>query len=106
MQDVLDTFRLIAQVQPGSLGAYVITMTSQWPHEIGVELAVLWTLENATDRRRCVIVTHPIGLELRLEQNGGLLYSHASRDYEELLTIARERRASAEAKGWTDVLTD
>ena len=37
VQDVLDTFKLIAVTHPGSLGAYVITMTSQASDILAVE---------------------------------------------------------------------
>ncbi len=37
VQEVLDTFRLIATTHPGSLGAYVITMTSQASDILAVE---------------------------------------------------------------------
>jgi phosphoenolpyruvate carboxylase len=38
VQDVLDTFRLIARTPPGSLGAYVITMTSAASDVLAVDL--------------------------------------------------------------------
>jgi len=38
VQDVLDTFRMIARTPPGSLGAYVITMTSAASDVLAVDL--------------------------------------------------------------------
>lgn len=61
----------------------------------------LWTLRGE-ETRRAVLVTHPLGPELRvLPSDDRLLYSHVFRTLVDLLVHAVEKLADYEAKGWT-----
>ena len=64
------------------------------------ELAELWTLTKREHRARCVIVTHPLGWELRLTVNGELLRGQVHRDQLALLTDSDQWRTALQQKDW------
>jgi hypothetical protein len=65
------------------------------------ELAELFALKKGNNRRaRAVIVTHPLGLELRLTINGDLVRSQVFRDDGALLDEGDQWKAAMTEKGW------
>ena len=64
-----------------------------------VELGDAWTLRKGTKVVRCMLVSHPLGWELRL-MVGELLRSQACRSSEEVLTTQESRQAAMMGKWW------
>lgn len=70
------------------------------------ELAVLWTMTKQGAPATCRAVTHPLGLELRLERHGNLIATGVFRQPEELIAQSRVWRELFEAKGWSPLASD
>lgn len=64
-------------------------------------IQVLWTLHKGAHVTTCDLWNHPIGAEVRVDIDGDLLLSEASRDVLALVTGAVAWRAQFEVKGWT-----
>ena len=64
-----------------------------------IELGDAWTLRKGERVARCVLVTHPLGWELRL-MTPDLLRSQVCRSSEEILGTQEEWRAAMLSKGW------
>jgi hypothetical protein len=50
-----------------------------------VKLGMHWTLTKGKWKAICVLWNHPVGAEMRLDADGELMQSKASRDFGELL---------------------
>ena len=67
-----------------------------------VKLGILWTLTKGKREAVCVLWNHPVGAEMRLDVDGDLMQSKASRaTFGELLDAAAEWRRAFEEKGWS-----
>jgi hypothetical protein len=65
------------------------------------ELGTLWTSRKGRQTARCVVVTHPLGWELRLSVANELIRSQVHRDQGALLTDADAWKAAMLEKGWS-----
>lgn len=67
------------------------------------QLEDLWTLTKDSREASCVLVGHPIGMEVRVSVDGDLKRSQAFRsgDGAEALGLADEWRRQLQEKGWT-----
>lgn len=63
-------------------------------------LGDLWTLRKVGREAACVLVGHPLGVELRVSVGGELQRSQAFKDGVDAIALADEWRAAFEAKGW------
>ena len=64
-----------------------------------IELGDAWTLRKDAKVARCMLVTHPLGWELRLMTND-LLRSQVLRSSEEILITHEQWKAALLEKGW------
>jgi hypothetical protein len=64
-----------------------------------VELGNAWILRKGNKVARCVLVTHPLGWELRL-MTPDLLRSQVCRSSEEVLNSHEQWKAAMIVKGW------
>ena len=64
------------------------------------DLGDAWTLRKGGQVARCILVTHPLGWELRLMTND-LLRSRVCRSSEESLNTHEAWKAGMIEKGWT-----
>lgn len=60
----------------------------------------VWTLRRNHREERCSVQRGKAGLQLRLETDGTLYFTHTFQDSEELMVWAQQQRAEMEAKGW------
>ena len=65
-----------------------------------VTLGEHWRLTKGKRKAICVLWNHPVGAEMRLDVDGELMRSKASRDFGELLDADDEWRKAFEEKGW------
>jgi hypothetical protein len=65
-----------------------------------IELGNAWMLRKGEKVARCLLVTHPLGWELRL-MTTDLLRSQACRSSEEILSTHEQWKAAMIEKGWT-----
>ena len=79
---------------------YTMNTTRQrefWDHP--VDLGDAWTLRKGEKVARCILVTHPLGCELRL-MTSDLLRSQVRRSSEEILDTHEAWRTAMIGKGW------
>lgn len=62
--------------------------------------AEVWTMKKGERVARCVVVRHPLGLELRCLVDGELVRSNVHRDPEELKIMAFSWQEAFTAGGW------
>ena len=65
-----------------------------------MDLGDVWTLRKEEKVARCILVTHPLGWELRL-MTTDLLRSQVCRSSEEILNTHEQWKAAMLAKGWS-----
>lgn len=65
------------------------------------ELGDIWRLTKGWRHARAVVVTHPLGVELRLLIDDDLQQSQMHRDDDTLLDQAEMWKQAMVAKGWT-----
>jgi hypothetical protein len=64
-----------------------------------IELGDAWTLRKGEKVARCIVVTHPLGWELRL-MTSDLLRSQVCRSSEEILNTHEAWKTAMVEKGW------
>ena len=64
-------------------------------------LQTLWTLTKRGRVAPCVLLTHPLGWELRVE-SGDLLLTQVCRSDREIEEVSAEWKVAMLEKGWTD----
>ena len=64
------------------------------------DLGTLWTLQKDTRTARCRVVTHPLGLEIRVAIDGHLVSSRVFRESAKLIKQSRVSREVFEQDGW------
>jgi hypothetical protein len=65
-----------------------------------IELGDAWILRKGDKVARCLLVTHPLGWELRL-MSTDLLRSQLCRSSEEILSTHEQWKTAMSEKGWT-----
>ena len=73
--------------------------TPQREYWDGVGLGDAWILRKGDEVARCILVTHPLGWELRL-MTTDLLRSQVCRSSEEVLSTHERWKAAMLEKGW------
>jgi hypothetical protein len=64
----------------------------------------LWRLRQGREERAASMWTHPLGIELRVDDElGQLLYSQTYHDVGELLADTGRWKAEKVARGWSEV---
>ena len=63
-------------------------------------ISVFWTLTKGEREAVCVLWNHPLGAEMRLDLDGEMVQTKASRDLGELRDASDEWRKALEARGW------
>ena len=66
-----------------------------------VELGAAWTMRKREKVATCILVSHPLGWELRL-MTTDLLRSQVCRSSQEILTTHEARKTALLTAGWTD----
>jgi hypothetical protein len=66
-----------------------------------VKIQAFWTLTKGRRKVTCVLWSHPVGAEMRLDVDGEMTQTKASRDLGELLDASDEWRKAFHEKGWT-----
>ena len=66
-----------------------------------IELGDAWTLRKGQKVARCILVTHPLGSELRL-MTSDLLRSQVCRSSEEILSTHEAWKTAMLDRGWQD----
>ena len=66
-----------------------------------IELGDAWTLRKGEKVARCILVTHPLGWELRL-MTSDLLRSQVCRSSEEILDTHEAWKTAMLGRGWQD----
>lgn len=74
-------------------------LQQQWDGAVR-ELVVVWTLRKLNREARCVIVSNPLGWELRLSVGSELLRSEVHRDQFAILDCADAWKDRMGEKGW------
>ena len=64
------------------------------------KLGELWTMTKGRRAATALVVTHPLGVELRLVVDDELLQSQAHRDDDQLLDQSNNWKTAMQAKGW------
>ena len=79
----------------------MMNLTAQREHWDGhpVELGDAWTVRKRDKTARCVLLSHPLGWELRLIV-GELVRSQVCRSSDEILYTQESWRAAMFGKGW------
>ena len=66
-----------------------------------MKIQEFWTLTKSKRRAVCVLWNHPLGAEMRLDVDGEMTQTKASRDFTELLDASDAWRAAFLEKGWS-----
>jgi len=61
----------------------------------------LWSMTQAANETRCVVVVTPAGFEAQLRMNRTLLYSYTLPNLYDVSVWAEDRRARFARRGWT-----
>jgi hypothetical protein len=66
-----------------------------------VKIADFWTLTKGKRTAVCVLWNHPVGAEMRLDVDGEMTQTKASRDLGQLLDASDAWKAALQEKDWT-----